>query len=38
MCRIFVSTWNVGGKTPIAALNLDDFIPPDDNSDIYVLG
>ncbi|OEL38657.1 Type I inositol polyphosphate 5-phosphatase 10 [Dichanthelium oligosanthes] len=36
--RIFVSTWNVGGKTPTAALNLDDFLPPDDNSDIYVLG
>ncbi|XP_021312767.1 type I inositol polyphosphate 5-phosphatase 10 isoform X2 [Sorghum bicolor] len=36
--RIFVSTWNVGGKTPTAALNMDDFLPPDDNSDIYVLG
>lgn len=36
--RIFVSTWNVGGKTPTAALNLDDFLPLDDNSDIYVLG
>ncbi|KAL6614293.1 hypothetical protein ACP70R_036563 [Stipagrostis hirtigluma subsp. patula] len=36
--RIFVSTWNVGGKTPTAGLNLDDFLPPDDNSDIYVLG
>ncbi|CAL4946874.1 unnamed protein product [Urochloa decumbens] len=36
--RIFVSTWNVGGKTPTAALNLDEFLPPDDNSDIYVLG
>ncbi|XP_039810218.1 type I inositol polyphosphate 5-phosphatase 10-like isoform X1 [Panicum virgatum] len=36
--RIFVSTWNVGGKTPTAALNLDDFLPPDDKSDIYVLG
>ncbi|XP_066313394.1 type I inositol polyphosphate 5-phosphatase 10-like isoform X2 [Miscanthus floridulus] len=36
--RIFVSTWNVGGKTPSAALNMDDFLPPDDNSDIYVLG
>ncbi|KAL6853787.1 hypothetical protein ACP4OV_019816 [Aristida adscensionis] len=36
--RIFVSTWNVGGKTPTAGLNLDDFIPPDERSDIYVLG
>ncbi|CAM0883123.1 unnamed protein product [Alopecurus aequalis] len=36
--RIFVSTWNVGGKAPTAELNMDDFVPPDDNSDIYVLG
>ncbi|KAL5221653.1 hypothetical protein ABZP36_026366 [Zizania latifolia] len=36
--RIFVSTWNVGGKTPTAELNLDDFLPTDDHSDIYVLG
>uniref|UniRef100_A0ACD5U2X9 Uncharacterized protein n=1 Tax=Avena sativa TaxID=4498 RepID=A0ACD5U2X9_AVESA len=38
--RIFISTWNVGGNTPTATseLNLDDFIPADDHSDIYVLG
>jgi hypothetical protein len=36
--RIFVSTWNVGGKAPTAELNMDDFVPPYDNSDIYVLG
>lgn len=36
--RIFVSTWNVGAKAPTAELNMDDFVPPDDNSDIYVLG
>uniref|UniRef100_A0A0E0FUV0 Inositol polyphosphate-related phosphatase domain-containing protein n=1 Tax=Oryza nivara TaxID=4536 RepID=A0A0E0FUV0_ORYNI len=36
--RIFVATWNVGGKAPTAELNLDDFLPPDDHSDIYVLG
>jgi len=36
--RIFVSTWNVGGKAPTAELKLDDFLPADDNSDIYVLG
>ncbi|KAG8078268.1 hypothetical protein GUJ93_ZPchr0007g6257 [Zizania palustris] len=36
--RIFVSTWNVGGKAPTAELNLDDFLPTDDHSDIYVLG
>uniref|UniRef100_A0A0E0N407 Inositol polyphosphate-related phosphatase domain-containing protein n=1 Tax=Oryza rufipogon TaxID=4529 RepID=A0A0E0N407_ORYRU len=33
--RIFVATWNVGGKAPTAELNLDDFLPPDDHSDIY---
>jgi len=36
--RIFVSTWNVGGKAPTAELKLDDFLPADDHSDIYVLG
>ncbi|XP_037407068.1 type I inositol polyphosphate 5-phosphatase 10-like isoform X2 [Triticum dicoccoides] len=36
--RIFVSTWNVGGKAPTAELNMDDFVPPHDHSDIYVLG
>ncbi|KAG8068252.1 hypothetical protein GUJ93_ZPchr0005g14660 [Zizania palustris] len=36
--RIFVSTWNVGGNTPTAELNLNDFLPADDDSDIYVLG
>ncbi|XP_020113601.1 type I inositol polyphosphate 5-phosphatase 10-like isoform X1 [Ananas comosus] len=36
--RIFVATWNVGGKCPDVGLNLDDFLPTDDHSDIYVLG
>ncbi|XP_039132383.1 type I inositol polyphosphate 5-phosphatase 10-like isoform X3 [Dioscorea cayenensis subsp. rotundata] len=36
--RIFVATWNVGGKTPHGGLNLNDFLPADDPSDIYVLG
>lgn len=36
--RIFVSTWNVGGKAPTPELKLDDFLPADDHSDIYVLG
>ena len=36
--RIFVATWNVGGKAPTAELKLDDFLPADDHSDIYVLG
>nr|CAD1829509.1 unnamed protein product [Ananas comosus var. bracteatus] len=36
--RVFVATWNVGGKCPDVGLNLDDFLPTDDHSDIYVLG
>uniref|UniRef100_A0A1D1Z1F3 Type I inositol 1,4,5-trisphosphate 5-phosphatase CVP2 n=1 Tax=Anthurium amnicola TaxID=1678845 RepID=A0A1D1Z1F3_9ARAE len=36
--RIFVATWNVGGKPPYNGLNLDSFLPEDDQSDIYVLG
>nr|XP_019708711.1 type I inositol polyphosphate 5-phosphatase 10 isoform X3 [Elaeis guineensis] len=36
--RIFVATWNVGGKPPHRGLNFNDFIPADDHSDIYVLG
>ncbi|URD81636.1 IPPc [Musa troglodytarum] len=36
--RIFVATWNVGGNTPHMGLNLNDFLPADDHSDIYVLG
>ncbi|XP_068662438.1 type I inositol polyphosphate 5-phosphatase 10-like [Aristolochia californica] len=36
--RIFVATWNVGGKTPHNGLNLDNFLQVDNQSDIYVLG
>ncbi|KAK8918675.1 Type I inositol 1,4,5-trisphosphate 5-phosphatase CVP2 [Platanthera zijinensis] len=36
--RIFASTWNVGGNSPRAGMNLNDFLPLDDGSDIYVLG
>ncbi|KAJ3680999.1 hypothetical protein LUZ60_015488 [Juncus effusus] len=36
--RIFVATWNVGGKAPHLDLDLNDFLPADDHSDIYVLG
>lgn len=36
--RIFASTWNVGGKSPCIGLNLNEFLPLDDGSDIYVLG
>uniref|UniRef100_A0A7N0T8M5 Inositol polyphosphate-related phosphatase domain-containing protein n=2 Tax=Kalanchoe fedtschenkoi TaxID=63787 RepID=A0A7N0T8M5_KALFE len=36
--RIFVATWNVGGKTPTTGLNLEDFLLAEGSSDIYVLG
>ncbi|MQL77790.1 hypothetical protein Taro_010214 [Colocasia esculenta] len=36
--RVFVATWNVGGKSPYLGLSLDGFIPEGDQSDIYVLG
>ncbi|GJN07111.1 hypothetical protein PR202_ga24909 [Eleusine coracana subsp. coracana] len=36
--RVFAATWNVAGKTPDKGLNLIDFLPSDDYSDIYVLG
>lgn len=35
--RVFVATWNVGGKSPHNDLNLDDILEFD-QSDIYVLG
>ncbi|WCJ19056.1 Type I inositol polyphosphate 5-phosphatase 5 [Euphorbia peplus] len=36
--RAFVATWNVGGKSPDDAINLDDFLRIDNQADIYVLG
>ncbi|XP_057475612.1 LOW QUALITY PROTEIN: type IV inositol polyphosphate 5-phosphatase 7-like [Actinidia eriantha] len=36
--RIFVATWNVGGKSPPSNLNLDDFLHSSPPADIYVLG
>lgn len=36
--RVFAATWNVAGKTPDMGLNLNDFLPSDDYSDVYVLG
>ncbi|KAF5199787.1 Type i inositol polyphosphate 5-phosphatase, partial [Thalictrum thalictroides] len=36
--RIFVATWNVGGKTPNSSLNLEDFLQIGGSADIYVLG
>uniref|UniRef100_A0A0D9WNF3 Inositol polyphosphate-related phosphatase domain-containing protein n=1 Tax=Leersia perrieri TaxID=77586 RepID=A0A0D9WNF3_9ORYZ len=36
--RMFVGTWNVGGKTPNKRLNLQDFLQVEESPDIYVLG
>ncbi|KAK8480297.1 hypothetical protein V6N11_044534, partial [Hibiscus sabdariffa] len=36
--RVFVATWNVGGKSPDSKLNLDDILQVHEESDIYVLG
>ncbi|CAN1258581.1 Type I inositol polyphosphate 5-phosphatase 10 [Linum perenne] len=38
MVRIFVATWNVGGKSPHSGLNLDDVLQVHNQADIYVLG
>ncbi|KAL6861788.1 hypothetical protein ACP4OV_017488 [Aristida adscensionis] len=36
--RMFVATWNVGGKTPSNRLYLQDFLQVEESPDIYVLG
>ncbi|PWA76943.1 endonuclease/exonuclease/phosphatase [Artemisia annua] len=36
--RIFVATWNVGGKSPTNSLNLEDWLHTSPPADIYVLG
>ncbi|XP_058085481.1 type I inositol polyphosphate 5-phosphatase 5-like [Magnolia sinica] len=36
--RIFVATWNVGGRSPNNGLNLEDFLQAEGSSDIYVVG
>ena len=38
VCRIFASTWNVGGKSPTRGLDLDDWLHSSPPADIYVLG
>ncbi|XP_011073440.1 type IV inositol polyphosphate 5-phosphatase 7 isoform X1 [Sesamum indicum] len=35
---LFVSTWNVGGKSPNSNMNLDDWLHSAPPADIYVLG
>ncbi|KQJ96768.1 type I inositol polyphosphate 5-phosphatase 4 [Brachypodium distachyon] len=36
--RIFVATWNVGGRAPPCSLSLDDWLHTSPPADIYVLG
>ena len=36
--RMFVATWNVGGKAPNHGLDLEDFLLVEGSADIYVLG
>ncbi|XP_057780883.1 type I inositol polyphosphate 5-phosphatase 4-like [Salvia miltiorrhiza] len=36
--RIFVATWNVGGKSPPSYLNLEDWLHTSPPADLYVLG
>ncbi|KAL4376131.1 hypothetical protein GQ457_02G011400 [Hibiscus cannabinus] len=38
--RIFVGTWNVAGRSPVGSLavDLDEWLKPQDAADIYVLG
>ncbi|KAI4387164.1 hypothetical protein MLD38_005014 [Melastoma candidum] len=36
--RVFVGTWNVGGRTPTSSLNLEDFLQVEGSTDVYVLG
>ncbi|KAL6911504.1 hypothetical protein ACP4OV_000309 [Aristida adscensionis] len=36
--RVFVGTWNVGGKPPNSSLNLEEFLQIEGLPDIYVLG
>ncbi|XP_057830580.1 type I inositol polyphosphate 5-phosphatase 4 isoform X1 [Cryptomeria japonica] len=36
--RVFVSTWNVGGKAPPNGLNLEEWLNTSPPADIYVLG
>lgn len=36
--RMFVGTWNVGGRTPDEGLDLRDWLNSPASADIYVLG
>ncbi|CAA7034736.1 unnamed protein product [Microthlaspi erraticum] len=36
--RVFVATWNVGGRTPNNDLNLEDFLLVEGTADLYICG
>uniref|UniRef100_A0A0D9ZI06 Inositol polyphosphate-related phosphatase domain-containing protein n=1 Tax=Oryza glumipatula TaxID=40148 RepID=A0A0D9ZI06_9ORYZ len=36
--RVFVATWNVGGRSPSSHLNLEDWLHTSPAADIYVIG
>lgn len=36
--RVFVGTWNVGGKAPCNGLNLDEWLHTSPPADVYILG
>ncbi|CAN0919645.1 Type I inositol polyphosphate 5-phosphatase 5 [Linum grandiflorum] len=36
--RIYVATWNVGGRTPDASMNLEDFLQVHESPDLYICG
>jgi len=36
--RVFVATWNVGGRAPSSHLNLEDWLHTSPAADIYVIG
>lgn len=38
VCRMFVGTWNVGGKSPNEELNLKDWLMLPSPAEIYVIG
>lgn len=36
--RMFVGTWNVGGKTPHDGVSVNEWLKTKEQADIYVLG
>ena len=38
MCRVFVGTWNVGGRVPPTDLDIQEWLAMEEPADVYVLG